>query len=1385
MKKLLTYLVGLLFLSTYITAQPAYKIALTGAAEKSATFTALPNEHSLSFTFIVPQLQFHQVISPKGESFLALDGPLLKKDFGNGQPALPTINQMVEIPAGSDVQIVVHSFEEQLIALGEHGLDWPIAPAQVSQPKSRALPDSLLWQINKDLYTQNQFYKPEFAHFTKLGHLRNQEVGLLRINPFEYNPVTGELLIKNNIHLSLRIVSRKKSQGKPSTSKPERLFAIDLPSFTPREKSAQAEKQKQEEASIKYVILADPMFKEVLTPLIKWKTEKGFIVEDYYTDDPRIGTEKETIHSFLNRLYHYPEDEIKPTYVLLVGDVDQIPAYWNNEESHATDLYYFDYTNDQLPDVYYGRFSAETEEQANAQIQKTLQLEKLTLPDINFLEKSLLIAGVDATYAPTYGNGAVYYASNEYFIPENGFDSYNYFYNKNGQQLNSDDPEASSQIISRINEGIGFGNYTAHCNYNGWSNPMLVNNHVRNLNNKNKYPVLVGNCCLSAKYDHDDSFGEWLVQSTDKGAVAYIGGSNYTYWDEDYWWAIGLTNQITTTPTYENSGMGVFDGLFQSMNQNRNQWFNTLGQLVRAGNLQVESSNSKRKQYYWEIYQLLGDPAFAPYLGIPQEMAVHHPVLLQEGETSLTVKTEPNALVALSYQGDLIAAYYTPQQGEVVFNTENLPGLHPYKIVVTKPNKIPYTGEVTLVREEPYITIEELIWTDPSGKQVENLEYNTTYSLAAQLKNNSPTREASVVATSLGFSTQSLEHTGQARLSTRIPPLEEQTITYTIQVADSVPDMQRTQLHFTMISEDTDGSKYEIEETHDVQVHAPNIQLLNEARVNDQQMGDGDNIAEAGEEISLQLTIKNTGHSSLEQLRFNLLPTTGTQHSQIRTSELSYSSLASGASINLSFKLRIDNREIPYDHVDTLLLRFSGGSNLQYQFQRPIELVLNQVPEITINQEGIHNVDAMWFYDSGGSANNYASDEVYEIEFSPKNPENILIANFMSYHTETSLSGCYDYLEASDNQGTLMLPTCGEELPPMIRSRNPGTPLRFRFNSDQSIQKEGWKALIEEKSPITLVCYVYNEQNQPLEEVKIEVSGREPLYTNKDGQAKIARCFNGELLELTFDTEGYKTQTQEVTISQNPIITVHLAKVYNAVLRITDGKQPIEGAHVAVNNKQDKQSNKEGVVIITDLKENEEVQYNITADGYITKSGSLKLKSSNIHKDILLSPYKYTVQFNVTNNNTPLQDAKLVVENTSKYTNEDGNAFFFLGNGWHPYYLYIQETNILSDSLFIQYGDTVKQLNLNTTAIDHTDNSLSIFPNPANEYVRIQSANFLQGTIVIRSITGEVVRRKEIKGYAAEIRVEDLPEGIYLLSLKTDKLRHTQRLIIRKQTTGN
>ncbi len=92
---------------------------------------------------------------------------------------------------------------------------------------------------------------------------------------------------------------------------------------------------------------------------------------------------------------------------------------------HVTDLYYFEYTGDILPELYYGRFSANNLTQLQPQIDKTLEYEQYLFPDPTFLDEVVMIAGADGSHQ-TWSNGQINYGTTYYFNAAHGLLSHTY-----------------------------------------------------------------------------------------------------------------------------------------------------------------------------------------------------------------------------------------------------------------------------------------------------------------------------------------------------------------------------------------------------------------------------------------------------------------------------------------------------------------------------------------------------------------------------------------------------------------------------------------------------------------------------------------------------------------------------------------------------------------------------------------------------------------------------------------------------------------------------------------------------------------------------------------------------------------------------------------------
>lgn len=129
---------------------------------------------------------------------------------------------------------------------------------------------------------------------------------------------------------------------------------------------------------------------------------------------------------------------------------------------------------------------------------------------------------------------------------------------------------------------------------------------IKSYNNYGKYPLVIGNCCLTGSFQVSECFGEAWLRAENKGAIGYIGGSNSTYWDEDLWWGNGAytiahPNSSGAAPQKENTGTGCYDFLFTKQASN--------AAIMKIGNLAVQEAGASRAKYYWEVYHLFGDPS--------------------------------------------------------------------------------------------------------------------------------------------------------------------------------------------------------------------------------------------------------------------------------------------------------------------------------------------------------------------------------------------------------------------------------------------------------------------------------------------------------------------------------------------------------------------------------------------------------------------------------------------------------------------------------------------------------------------------------------------------------------------------------------------------------
>jgi hypothetical protein len=721
------------------------------SGNESSLQLATESRGSMDFHLEVGQIQTQDITTANGE-FTRLLIPGFHTSKVEGQPELPMMNRLIAIPLGAEARVSVRNVKTRMVNLSDFGITNPVFPAQPSVSKSADL-DNLPFVYDAATY-QKASIRPEMARVEYQGRLRALDFGRLEISPVAYFPATGQLEIVESMDVSVEFAGGDQARAEELYLSTYSPFFEHLYAGIEGGRSFQDAYPDRVGDTVTMVVLTPPMFVGQLADFIQWKTERGFNVITAVTGTPEVGSTAAEIQSYLHGLYNNatPENPA-PSFVLFVGDVAQMPTF--TLAGDATDRPYCAVDADLVPDMYYGRFSATNPDELQAQLDKTMMYDQYAMPDPSYLGKVTMIAGVDSGFAPTHGNGQINYGTEHYFNASHGIFSNTYLYPESNGAV-------EAQIISEYNEGVAFVNYTAHGSTTSWSDPSLSQSDINGMTNAGKYFLAIGNCCLTSSYDLGECFGETFLRAPNKGAMGYIGGSNSTYWDEDYWFGVGYhaSSQIDGSALpYESTGIGAYDGVFHDHGEAEHLWYVTNDAVVFSGNLAVMESGSSRITYYWNIYNLLGDPSLSTYMGVPTENNVGHVPTIFLGQPSLNVTAEHGTYVGLTQAGELVGSGTVDASGslDITYNRILTPGI-PVKMVAMAQNRVPYVAEMMVIVPAT-VTIDPMV-----------IDVNTTTNITVTIMDSDgvvPQAGINVWAEGMGYATAPVmtDANGQAVIS--------------------------------------------------------------------------------------------------------------------------------------------------------------------------------------------------------------------------------------------------------------------------------------------------------------------------------------------------------------------------------------------------------------------------------------------------------------------------------------------------------------------------------------------------------------------------------------------------------------------------------------------
>ncbi|MFZ5434213.1 MAG: C25 family cysteine peptidase [Calditrichota bacterium] len=805
------------------------------------------DDNGFDFTLSFATITSFDVTTPNG-AFTEISIPEWGASQRIGEPQLPVLRRIFEVPLGASVDVTAAHFDTEEITLAERGIQYPLMPVQPSVSKSQS-PEDVPFEYRIAAYQRAGYGDQPLVRVEELGIMRGARLFVLVVEPVRYDPTRQTLEVNNHLEIAVRFTGADWAATddlRARTASP--YFESVYQQFAINYRHNDALDEDLTRYPVKYVIISAPLFEAQLQPFIEWKIKKGYEVIVGYTDDPQVGTTTTSIKNYLQTLYNAGTPESPaPTFVLFVGDVAEIPAYSGLAGSHSTDLHYvrLDGLTNYLPEMYYGRFSASSTTDLQPQIDKTLEYEQYLMPDPSYLERVVMIAGVDASYGQVWANGQINYGTTYYFNASHGITSNTYLYPGSGS--------SDAQIVANASEGRGYINYTAHGSQTSWADPTFTITNINSLANNHKYGTVVGNCCLTNSFQVTTCFGEAWLRAANKGAIGYIGGTNNTYWDEDYWWGVGYRSSVVEYPTYSASALGAYDRMFHDHGETFGNWYTVQYAFIMAGNLAVTQSGSSLINYYWEIYSLMGDPSLSTFLGVPSANSVSYPPQLLIGQTSLTVNADPYSYVGLSYSGELIAAGLVGETGSLALTFDPFTTPGDADLVITRQNRIPAISTVQIIPNAgPFLNVTAVDVTDENEDDI--AAFGETLAIDVE-ETNVGSEDAAGVTVTLASADPYLTFTHDEEfygtigsgLSVSNPGA------FTAELSPNVPDGQV--IHVDIAAADNSSNEWNNEFT--ITAHAPALSVSSSAV--DDAAGNDNGVIDPGESVNLTLTLLNDG----------------------------------------------------------------------------------------------------------------------------------------------------------------------------------------------------------------------------------------------------------------------------------------------------------------------------------------------------------------------------------------------------------------------------------------------------------------------------------------------------------------------------------------------
>ena len=867
-----------------------------------------------------------------------------------GEPNLPAFSRFVAVPNGATAHVEM-GYRSMTTVQNVDLL--PAAPIKFDTDDS---PNT--YERDNSVYSKNAFFPEQPITISEPFSLRGVQTVAVTVVPYQYNPVTKELRVYDDLQFGVRFDGGNGEFGETRLRSPywdpilmQNLANYDqLPVVDYEARMQHWVNDRPTGCEYLIVIPNNESFRQYANQLRDYRIQQGILTEVKSLSDMGCTT-TDMMKSYFHNAYN--SWDIPPVAVLLLGDHNSnmsqgIPAEYTYHSSSygncITDNGYADVTGDLLPEMAFSRLVAANANEAQMMVSKQLEYE-FTNPNMDAASYNHPITAlgwqterwfqicseVVGGYWRNQGKdpvriNAIYsgYPGNQWSSNNNTYMVVNYF-GPNGVGYIPQTPAelggwtggTGGQVVQAVNSGCMLLQHRDHGYYQGWGEPDFSNSHVSQMNNVGKMTFVNTINCQTGTFDHTpecliEAFMRRTSGGQNAGAVGCIGPTqtSYSFVNDAYAW--GMYDQYDPQFMPDYGPYANYEG----------NWRPAFGNVAGKYFLQQSSwpYNSQSKGITHKMFTAHCDAFLTLYTQVPTSMSVTHPAQITASTTSINVTAPQGAVIALTRNNNILAvATATGNSQSITFQAQ--PSNTDITIVATKQDKLRYVGTIHVI-SEPSLTMTQVSVNDGGNGQ---LEFGEQASFNMTIKNVGDLASSIATAT---LTTHTLPFVTITNNTASIPALSPNQTTdlievFGITVADNVPNEARLQFTLTMVS----GS-HTWTSNFSFNAYAPSLKVYDVMTVNDggsdRANGNGNGRIDPGETVELTFSYANVGGATASNVTATL-STLLTQYLTIATPTVNTAAVNAGETVEVTYVVSVA-ADMPKGEAAVFTLTATSGA---------------------------------------------------------------------------------------------------------------------------------------------------------------------------------------------------------------------------------------------------------------------------------------------------------------------------------------------------------------------------------------------------------------------------------------------------------------------------